>query len=385
VQRARTGEEVYRTVGNEVAKLGYEAAILVLDEGGARLELAYLTVAPGQVAWAKGLLGLTEGAYRFPLRPGGLFDRILAGGQSVYSEQTVDYVVEALPEPIRPLAEQIARRLNLGHSILSPLRTGERVIGLLVVTGRGLSQVDIPAITAFANQASIAIENARLYEAERASRQQLRDLADYLQTVREDERTHIAREIHDELGQALTALKIDVSWLARRLPPEAPNLVQKAAGMSGLIDQTIQMVRRIATELRPGLLDDLGLVAALEWQAQDFSQRTGIESRLDLGPDDLRLDRDLATTIFRIYQEALTNVARHAGASQVQISLRSEADHLVLVVEDNGRGMAPDQMSAPHSLGLMGMRERARAWGGDVFFEGGPGRGTTVRVCLPHC
>ena len=238
-------------------------------------------------------------------------------------------------------------------------------------------------LLAMASTLAVAMENARLYQAEHAARQQLRDLTAYLQTAREEERTRIAREIHDELGQTLTALKFDLSWLTKRLPRDNPDLAERAAVMSGLIDETIHTVRRVATELRPGLLDDLGLAAALEWQAQEFAERTGIACELRLGDEDVAIERNLATAVFRIFQETLTNIARHAAASKVQVEMERTAGELLLVVQDDGLGIAEEQAADHKSLGLMGMRERARALGGEVAFYGTPGEGTTVILRMP--
>jgi PAS domain S-box-containing protein len=275
------------------------------------------------------------------------------------------------------------------HSLLIvPLRVQNRVIGTLCLSRDHVASpytADDQILSQnLADQAALAIENARLFEAERTAREQLRDLASYLQTAREEERTHIAREIHDEFGQVLTALKMDLSWLSRRLPPTEANLLQKIDTMSDLIDSAIQTVRHIATELRPGLLDDLGLVAALEWQAQEFTERTGIACELHLGEDELILNRDLSTDLFRIFQETLTNVARHAQATQVQVELDNRPDELVLVVRDNGQGITESQISDPKSLGLMGMRERVRFRGGQIIFQGVPAQGTTVTVRFPQ-
>jgi signal transduction histidine kinase len=232
----------------------------------------------------------------------------------------------------------------------------------------------------------LAAEIAERQQVERElaqSREQLRNLAEYLQTAREQERTTIAREIHDEFGQALTALKMDLAWLTRHLN-EPAELPAKINSMSSLVDDTIRTVRRIATELRPGLLDDLGLVAAIEWQTQEFARRTGLAYTLRLGDHDLELEPDLATALFRILQEALTNIARHAEATHVAVELDDQPNHLTLVVRDDGKGITPGQLSATQSLGLMGMRERARVWGGQVTVEGIAGQGTTVAVRIPQ-
>jgi len=215
------------------------------------------------------------------------------------------------------------------------------------------------------------------------SEEQLRNLAAHLQSAREEERTNVAREIHDELGQALTALKMDLSWLKNRLGEDQKTLLRKAKSMEKLIDSTIHSVKRISTELRPGLLDDLGLSAAIEWQAEEFQNRTGIECKVVVNPEDIVLDQDRSTAIFRIFQEALTNVARHAEATKVDVRLRCEEDRLELVVRDNGKGIAEEKISNPKSFGLVGIRERAASIGGDVEIRGSQNRGTAVTATIP--
>ena len=225
---------------------------------------------------------------------------------------------------------------------------------------------------------------AVLHESERLARssEQLRELSARLQSVREEERTQIARAIHDELGQALTGLKMDVAWLQSHLDLPQPALLAKTQAMSDLIDTTVKTVRRISTELRPGILD-LSLVATIEWQLQEFQGRSGIESKLISAPEETRLDADGSTTVFRIFQEILTNVVRHARATRVEVSLEESAEFLTLQVQDNGRGMSTSEIHNPKSIGLLGMQERARLRGGEVHFYGVPDQGTTVIVRLP--
>jgi len=225
-------------------------------------------------------------------------------------------------------------------------------------------------------------------EALRASREQLRALAGRLQAVREEERTQIAREIHDELGGALTGMKIDFSLLTRAALKIENETVRASllAGMDSMIkftDATIQTVRRIAMELRPGVLDDLGLVAALEWQLKDFEKRTGIRCEFFPPGKDISLDADLSTALFRIFQEALTNVARHSGATEVHVRLHADADSSTLEVEDNGKGIEKEKVLSSKSLGFLGMRERAQMFGGRITVTGTPGRGTIVTVEIP--
>jgi PAS domain S-box-containing protein len=215
------------------------------------------------------------------------------------------------------------------------------------------------------------------------SLEQLRALAGRLQSIREEERKRVAREIHDQLGQALTAIKIDFSSLIRELAAGEKQPSKRTASILQLVDESIHSVRRIATELRPGILDDLGLVAAIEWAGEDFESRTGTQCRLDLPPESIAVDAERATAIFRIFQETLTNVARHADASLVDVRLAKEDGDLTLEVHDNGKGISEDKLLNGKSLGILGMRERAMLLGGELTISGPPGSGTTVRVRIP--
>jgi PAS domain S-box-containing protein len=220
------------------------------------------------------------------------------------------------------------------------------------------------------------------------SREQLRSLAAHLQTVREEERTRISREIHDHLGQMVTGLKMDVSWLERRIAQVADKSVQtllldKIKSMAELLDRMIKSVRQISAELRPGVLDDLGLVSALEWHAREFQARTGIECHLQSTSGEAPVPPAIGTAAFRIFQETLTNVARHAQATRVAVNLAAEAGSLVMQIRDNGRGITEKEKVNLKSLGLVGMRERATILGGEFRIDGKPGQGTTVTVRIP--
>jgi signal transduction histidine kinase len=225
-------------------------------------------------------------------------------------------------------------------------------------------------------------------EALGVSREQLRALAAQIEAVREEERTHVAREIHDVLAQDLTLLKLDLAWLDRRLaqPLEANRqapLQEKLGEMTRRVNEAIQSVQRIATELRPAVLDSLGLSAAVEWQMKDFAARSGIQCQTSLPDGPLDLGREPSTALFRILQESLTNVARHAAATAVETSLQWQPGQIVLRVKDNGRGIPTAKLQDPHSVGLAGMRERALLLGGRCEISGRPGEGTTIEVRLP--
>jgi len=232
-------------------------------------------------------------------------------------------------------------------------------------------------------------ERRRAEEALEASRRQLRALSTRLQSVREEERATVAREIHDELGQALTALKINLDWLERKMgertnDPGLNPMLDRVVESTQMTESAIGSVQRIATELRPSVLDTLGLSIALQQEAQRFQQRTGTTCELEMPSEPLDVPPGVATTIFRIFQEALTNVARHAQAKQVRVALRLDQDSLTLEVEDDGIGIRPNALDDSKSLGLLGMRERALALEGEVAVTPVHPRGTRVIVRLPR-
>jgi PAS domain S-box-containing protein len=216
------------------------------------------------------------------------------------------------------------------------------------------------------------------------SHAQIRALAARVTEAREEEARRISRELHDNLGQQLTALRLDLSRLEGTPPRSRAGWSAELKRMQEMVGQTLEMARRIATEVRVGMLDLFGLRAAAEWQAQEFARRTGIAVELHASATPEPLDDHLATTAYRILQEALTNIARHSGATRVDIRLTYEGDALVLDVHDNGRGVTMEQLTARGSLGLVGMRERALAVGGVLEIFPGPRGGTTVRAKLPR-
>ena len=211
----------------------------------------------------------------------------------------------------------------------------------------------------------------------------LRELATHLQSIREEERTMIAQEIHDELGQVLTALKIQISLLANKLDKNQQPLKEKINSLSNMIDASVESVQKISSKLRPGILDELGLIAALEWQTEEFEKMTKIKCSLVLPKEELNLGKDKSTAIFRIFQEALTNIARHSEAARVNISLLRYQSNIILEIQDNGKGITQEQERDFKSLGIHGMKERAMVFGGQVYVEGIAGKGTQVKVEIP--
>jgi two-component system, NarL family, sensor histidine kinase UhpB len=287
-------------------------------------------------------------------------------------------------ESIRKLGEQG------GHKWKGHYRFRRKDGSYASVVDRGFIMADASGKpTRVVGGISDVTEQQRAEQALANSRRQLRGLSARLQSVREDERARVAREIHDELGQVLTALKINLDWLERKLgmrdnDPSLNPLLDRVVESAEIAESAIGTVQRIAAELRPSTLDNLGLTSALEQEAGRFQQRTGISCKVSLPKDGHDLPKDVATAVFRIFQEALTNVARHAQATEVRAQLQAEAAQIMLKVEDNGRGIAPEALGDTKSLGLAGMRERAAVLGGDVVIERIPAGGTRVTLCLPR-
>lgn len=298
-----------------------------------------------------------------------------------------------IPERLRPAhVQQVAEFMRAGVSArrmgalgaVSGLRSNgeefpiEASISLIVTENDRIATVILRDVT----------ERLGADAALRESEEQLRALATRLQIIREEERTHIAREIHDVLAQELTRLKIDLAWAGRRLAksvdePTRAALAEKLQGMTRQTNNAITTVQKIATELRPVVLDSLGLSAAVEWLAQDFTKHTGLTCLAKVPVAEPAVTRNQATAVFRILQESLTNVIRHARATRVHVCLAADDGRLILTVRDNGRGIASKKLRDMHSIGLTGMRERAQIFGGTVEFQGVPGKGTLVTVRMP--
>jgi len=322
-------------------------------------------IATNQVAWSDELyriyglkpqeFGVTYEAFLERIYPDDreYVQTIIARALENRQSFTFDHRITRPDQTVRTLHAQ-------GKVILDPLGNPVRMVG----AGQDIT------------------ERKQIEERLRQSREQLRALSAHLQSVREQERTRIAREIHDELGQALTGMKMDATWLQNNFG-ENLKAVAKTKSMIQLIDTTVQAVRRISAELRPGILDDLGLEAAIEWQLQEFQARTGIQSDLTSTVEEINLEADCATAIFRIFQEALTNVARHAQATQLEVTLQDQANHLILRVRDNGRGITEDELLNSRSFGLLGMQERVLLLAGEINIHGTPGKGTTLIVKVP--
>ena len=271
-----------------------------------------------------------------------------------------------------------------------PVRLQGKMIGVVchehIGPGKKWSLEDEEFAISVADMCAMALEVAERKQAEEAlreSQRRLRKLATHLQAIREEERTLIAREIHDELGQTLTGLKMDLSWLREHMPGHLKKVSARIDAMILLVDTKVEDTRKLAFRLRPAMLDDLGLEAAIECEVQDFTERAGYDYTLDLKNGNLSQDRNRDTAVFRILQEALINVARHAKASQIDVALCTTNSHLILTVKDNGVGINEDKIESSDSLGLLGMFERAGALGGQIKINKAKEGGTQLTLKMP--
>ena len=361
------------------------------EEALRRSEYLYRTVASNIPS---GAVGLFDRELRYVVLDGaGVLD---AAGVS--KEALVGKTIgEVLPADTWALLEPLCRgaleghtangevpsrgRTYYVHTLPIPGENGEVSMGMVMVldiTARKRAEEEARRINEDLERRVVE----RTTELEDASHR-LQVLSGHLQSVREQEQARIAREIHDELGQALTGLKFELSRLAQRLRGHPGGVSDQATALGAVVDETIHNVRRISSELRPAILDDLGLVDALEWHAEEFEKRTGIKCAVKAPRRPIEAGPDLGIALFRICQEALTNVARHARATAVRIVLARNRGHVVLEVHDNGAGIPPAVLTNAKSLGLLGMRERTRAFNGELLIRGAPGEGTAVRVKIP--
>ncbi len=284
----------------------------------------------------------------------------------------------------QPFSEITAELMRVGHwegDLIKTAKDGRRV----VVAGRWALQWgkrdQAPRVLVINSDIT---ERKRGEESLVLQKEQLRALAERLQWVREEDRKKVARELHDQIGQILTAIKMDMTWMSRHLPESEREVLARLKESIELINDGVKTVRTICSGLRPGVLDDLGLAAAIEWQASEFASRNGVQCQVSVPPVDLHLDGDRATATFRIFQECLTNVIRHSQAKSVRVALCQEEESILLVVEDDGIGFCESGLSNSHgSLGLLGMKERAQFCGGNVQISSSPGNGTAVTVRVP--
>ena len=311
-----------------------------------------------------------------PLEAGvGLPGRVLLSGEPVW---IID-VTKDLNFPRAKLAQDIGVKAGFAFPIL----IGIRVVGVMEFFSPKAVEPDPQMLYIMAQIGTLlgrVLERKQAQDENERSQDQLRKLYLRLEQVREEERTRTAREVHDHLGQVLTTIKLELSLLRNKLVDENPAIEESTGQLLEMSDEAIQTVKKISMDLRPPILDDLGIAEAIVWQVKEFTERTGIACEFEDELCGFEPDLERSITLFRIFQEILTNIVRHAGATKVCVTLNQNEETLTLHVQDNGCGISPSQVSSLRSLGLMGMRERAMVWGGNVLIHGTSSDGTIVNI-----
>jgi signal transduction histidine kinase len=386
VQRAANPDEVYRAIGDQVEGAGYHAMVFRLMKDQRHLALTRATWKPAVLDKAEALLGISRREARIPLAPDGFFNPVILEGQSVFCERTVDLAARGLPELGRDAFGRLFDMLGVQRSIYAPLVRGTETWGVLCIAGTDLTGDDVHAVSVFANQASIALENARLMGNLHTSREQLRKLAQQVVDAQEEERRRLSRALHDEAGQSLTALGISLDLIAGELPPECDSLRHRIEDAAELSVTTMDRIRGLAQDLRPPALDAVGLSPTLNDACRMFARRTRLP--IDYrGQDGPTLEEEANICLYRFLQEALTNIARHAEASGARVTLAYDAETVSLSVHDDGRGFDSESASsdpeAEVGIGLLGMQERLDSLGGWLEIESRAGAGTRVVAHMP--
>ncbi|MEJ5311354.1 MAG: PAS domain S-box protein [Anaerolineae bacterium] len=382
VQRARSPAAIYQTIGEEIDKLGYHALVFTLNDDHTELAVTYVSQVLRQLPGAPTLQQC------FAVQPGGFCAQVIAAGETVFMEHGIERTDAAPAGTALALTLHLSTALGADKIISAPLKRNGRVQGLLVVMGDTLAEADVPAMEVFANQVSVALDAARALAEVQAAHERMRWLTQQIVSAQEEERKRIAQELHDELGQTLTAISFDLAAIAAALAPEQKAAVAEAlAEAQTLTDYLDERVGALALDLRPAMLDDLGLAATLRWYVNTFIRRHTVNVTLETRGLETRLPPALETALYRVIQEALTNVSKHARATHVCVAV-SRTDHAVTVsIEDNGNGFAPEEIAqrqdAARGLGLLGMQERVAALGGVFAIHSEPGQGTRLRIEIP--
>ena len=311
-----------------------------------------------------------------PLKIGvGLPGRVLASGEP-------EWIIDVTKDPNFPRAK-LAKNIGVKAGFAFPILIGQEVVGVMEFFSTKAVEPDremLSIMGQIGTQLGRVLERKRAQDQSEVSQKILRDLYLRLQEVREEERTRTAREVHDHLSQLLTTIKLELSLLDKKLTNYSSEVKESTRQLLDMSNDAIHSVQRIAMDLRPPILDDLGLPEAIEWQVKEFKGRTGIDCRFFNELNGFELDLERSTTLFRIFQETLTNIARHSQATQVDVKLYTCEENINLQVQDNGCGITEDQIQNLRSLGLIGMRERAMVWGGFVQITGAQDEGTAVTI-----
>lgn len=317
------------------------------------------------------------------IKPGGLYEKALRSTEAVYTDKVIDYINEVLPSGLRKFNQKIAEIVGIQESIFIALTVADKPFGLLTISGKSLAETDLAVVRTFANQAAIALENAFLFNQINTARHQLTRLSHQLVEAQENERRRVARELHDEIGQLLTAMNISLESTTKQVEDAA--IAKKLNDNLGFTKELMSRISKLSLALRPTVLDDLGLAPALTSLVQRLQSTT--ELQIDLTMSDLtgkRFSPELEISVYRIVQESLTNVIRHAKTKRVKIDLSLQKEKIILMIKDEGKGFDVERaLALNESSGILGMKERAELLGGTLLLETKPGQGAQISASLP--
>jgi PAS domain S-box-containing protein len=386
VQRAKTPDDVYETLGREMGRLGYIVGTLVWTGKDHEMQLVHLNLEEEHYKIAEQILDMPVSELRFAMRFDAVLRPVLVDRESMYFEDMVGMLAYALDEHPTEGVVSMARQFNIVHGVYSPILLRSSVAGILIVVGPDLTREDLPAVSALANQASIALENAQLLEELSAGQERLQRLAREVITTQEEERRKLSGALHDETGQSLTALKISLELMSDDIGEEQDALREDLVENAALVTETMNRLRMLAKDLRPPALDAIGLGHTLEGMCRDQADRTGLA--IDYrGEDPPTLPEPASITLYRVLQESLTNIAKHASASHVRVRLDHDAEEVILSVQDDGEGFDPELELAPANhqagVGLAIMQDRLESLGGRLVIESADGAGTSIMAHLP--
>ena len=386
VLRTRSLVEVYRVIGKEISELGYQVTVFKIDQQKHSLTHVHSTIPLKLIRLAEKLAGLSAGDYSFTIQEGGSFARVIDERQAVYVEDVAALIQEMVPPRVRGLNKKLAGVMKMDAAILVPLVVNQDLFSVLTVTASDLTLGDVPSIETFASQASIAIENALLITKLEETNQRRLELSRQLSLAQEEERIQLARELHDRVGQGLTAMSIDLNLANKQIDSgQLQSSKERIYNALKVVDHTAHTIRDVMADLRPPLLDDYGLLAAVRNYAEECMKSTEIQCEVRvIGESQRRLSAEKETVLFRIFQETATNILRHAGATRVNVTFAFKDGGLILLIEDDGVGF--DQLLHPQeaqtSYGLAIMRERAESIGAGLSIESEPQKGTRIRVMV---
>lgn len=386
---ALESNELVQALGQALKRLGMNCLIALLEPETHSLVVHYLSIEPSALARLDELVGDQVIGLHLPRRQFGIYDQLIECQHPLYVTDGMSVIAPLLPGLSPSALERAGGLVGVtpdSRAAYLRMSVGEGVQGVMSVWGEDLWESDLPALSVFAGQAATALDNARLRDEVRDLRERLKRLVRRLVSAQEEERQRISRELHDEAGQALTALKISLELIRADLSAELQPFRHRLGEASVLVDRTLEQIHWISQGLRPPILDAIGLNQALESYCRDFTQRTRLSVDYH-GLELAELSGVVSISIYRFLQEALTNVAKHARAKRVQVMLLNGADTLKLIVEDDGQGFDPNagipSIGKPAGLGLIGLRERFEFLGGQLKIESHPGLGARLVASIP--